>query len=93
MFQDTPEGTLPGAVKSAHAPLPTLLSLLQNLLRVRREKLIWQSLLPHFCPTTTILLLNFRSELQPWGVPGLTDVMDTPRVYAEGASGVCSSCS
>ena len=32
-----PEGTLHGAVRSTHAPLPTALSLLQNLPRVRQE--------------------------------------------------------
>lgn len=35
--------------------------------------------------------LAHESELQPQGVPGLIDVMDTPRVYAEGVSGVCNS--
>lgn len=52
------------AVGSNHAPLPTVPSWLQNLVRVRWEKWIWQSV-ASFLPTTTNLPLNFRSELQP----------------------------
>lgn len=59
--------------------------LLRNLSHMRKMNISASSFLSNHN--------NFAHEfeLQPQGVPGLIDVMDTPRVYAEGVSGVCNS--
>lgn len=68
-FRSVLEGISSGAVTRSTCTISYSFILLLNLLRVMWEKWILQSLFLHFCPTTTILLMNLscnHRECQVW---------------------------